>query len=151
MSGDGRLRLADLVSDSAAGGASRAARRTALLATRLYFERPRPPAAPGFLVARTDEGPLIAVFTSVSGLALYAGACDWASTTVEDLVGLLPDGVRALVDPLGEQPLVLDGEVLRALVEDAAEVAVPAPATRSDRPLPSVGALNAEHQEGVGG
>ncbi|WP_432040276.1 SseB family protein [Streptomyces cucumeris] len=82
----------------------------ALRATRLYFQRPE---NPGFLVSETPEGgPLVAVFTTVEGLARFAGACSWASTTAEDLVGLLPEGVRALVDPLGERPFLLDAGVL---------------------------------------
>ncbi|ADI12329.1 hypothetical protein SBI_09211 [Streptomyces bingchenggensis BCW-1] len=36
------------------------------------------------------------------------------STTVEDLVDLLPEGVRALVDPLGPRAFVLDTEAVRA-------------------------------------
>lgn len=66
------------------------------------------------LVSETAEaGPLVPVFTSVEGLARFAGACGWASTTVEDLVGLLPEGVRALVDPLGKRPFLLDARTLR--------------------------------------
>ncbi|WP_037862489.1 hypothetical protein [Streptomyces sp. NRRL S-237] len=45
-------------------------------------------------------------------LALFAGA--GASTTVADIVELLPEGVRSLVDPLGERPFLLDVEALRA-------------------------------------
>ncbi|WP_236669472.1 SseB family protein [Streptomyces antimycoticus] len=83
----------------------------ALRKARLYFQRPE---EPGFLVSETAEGgPLVPVFTSVEGLARFAGACGWASTTVEDLVGLLPEGVRALVDPLGERPFLLDARTLR--------------------------------------
>ncbi|MFD8384817.1 SseB family protein [Streptomyces sp. NPDC059679] len=83
----------------------------ALRGARLYFQRPE---TPGFLVSETAEaGPLVPVFTSIDGLARFAGACGWASTTVEDLVGLLPEGVRALVDPLGKQPFLLDAQTLR--------------------------------------
>ncbi|WAP55277.1 SseB family protein [Streptomyces sp. S465] len=83
----------------------------ALRKRRLYFQRPE---NPGFLVSETAEGgPLVPVFTSLQGLALFAGACGWASTTAEDLVGLLPEGVRALVDPLGEHPFLLDARTLR--------------------------------------
>ncbi len=83
----------------------------ALRKARLYFQRPE---EPGFLVSETaEDGPLVPVFTSVEGLARFAGACGWASTTVEDLVGLLPEDVRALVDPLGERPFLLDARTLR--------------------------------------
>ncbi|WP_247616984.1 SseB family protein [Streptomyces sp. MK37H] len=83
----------------------------ALRKARLYFQRPE---EPGFLVSETaEDGPLVPVFTSIEGLARFAGACGWASTTVEDLVGLLPEGVRALVDPLGERPFLLDARTLR--------------------------------------
>ncbi|MER7795580.1 SseB family protein [Streptomyces sp. NPDC097640] len=91
----------------------------ALRKARLYFQRPE---EPGFLVSETAEaGPLVPVFTSLEGLARFAGACGWASTTVEDLVGLLPEGVRALVDPLGKRPFLLDAEVLRAVDTGGAE------------------------------
>ncbi|MEU7243781.1 SseB family protein [Streptomyces sparsogenes] len=83
----------------------------ALRKARLYFQRPE---NPGFLVSETEEaGPLVPVFTSLEGLARFAGACGWASTTVEDLVELLPEGVRALVDPLGERPFLLHARTLR--------------------------------------
>lgn len=83
----------------------------ALRGARLYFQRPEDP---GFLVSETAEGgPFVPVFTSLEGLARFAGACGWASTTAEDLVGLLPEGVRALVDPLGEHPFLLDARTLR--------------------------------------
>ncbi|AUA14695.1 SseB family protein [Streptomyces sp. SID8382] len=83
----------------------------ALRGARLYFQRPEDP---GFLVSETaEDGPFVPVFTSLEGLARFAGACGWASTTAEDLVGLLPEGVRALVDPLGERPFLLDARTLR--------------------------------------
>ncbi|QKV97928.1 SseB family protein [Streptomyces sp. NA02950] len=87
----------------------------ALREARLYFQRPE---KPGFLVSETgDAGAIVPVFTSIPGLARFAGACSWASTSVEDLVGLLPEGVRALVDPLGERPFLLDARVLREAAE----------------------------------
>ncbi|WP_307821719.1 SseB family protein [Streptomyces coffeae] len=57
---------------------------------------------------------MVPVFTSVERLALFAGVCAWASTTVEDLVQLLPAGARALVDPLGPRMFMLDAVALRA-------------------------------------
>ncbi|MEU4894403.1 SseB family protein [Streptomyces sp. NPDC044780] len=91
----------------------------ALRKRRLYFQRPE---NPGFLVSETAEGgPLVPVFTSLQGLALFAGACGWASTTAEDLVDLLPEGVRALVDPLGEHPFLLDARTLRDAEGQGAE------------------------------
>lgn len=70
-------------------------------------------------MAETVEGPVVPVFTSWEGLALFAGACEWASTTAEDLAGLLPEGVRALVDPLGPRPFVLDAVLANAPAEAA--------------------------------
>lgn len=90
---------------------SRAELLAAVRSARLYFQRPE---KPGFLVSETEGGPVVPVFTSWEGLALFAGACGWASTTVEDLVELLPEGVRALVDPLSDRPYLLDAAALHA-------------------------------------
>ncbi|MDX3227042.1 SseB family protein [Streptomyces sp. ME19-01-6] len=107
----GNASLADLVRQETAAQLSEREKWAALRKARLYFQRPE---NPGFLVSETAEaGPLVPVFTSVEGLARFAGACGWASTTAEDLVGLLPEGVRALVDPLGERPFLLDAQTLR--------------------------------------
>jgi hypothetical protein len=107
----GGERLADLVRQETAARMSEREKWAALRKARLYFQRPE---NPGFLVSETAEaGPLVPVFTSLEGLARFAGACGWASTTAEDLVGLLPEGVRALVDPLGERPFLLDAQTLR--------------------------------------
>ncbi|UNS98618.1 SseB family protein [Streptomyces tubbatahanensis] len=103
------MSLRDLVRDATVARLSPAEKLAQLRTVRLYFRRPE---TPGFLVAETSEGPVVPVFTSWERLALFAGACGWASTTAEDLVGLLPEGVRALVDPLGEQPFLLDGTTL---------------------------------------
>ncbi|GAA2090936.1 hypothetical protein GCM10009801_56270 [Streptomyces albiaxialis] len=107
------MSLRELVEGERVAGMSAAERLDAVRAMRLYFQRPE---EPGFLVAETEGGPLVPVFTSWERLALFAGACDWASTTAEDLVELLPEGVRALVDPLGPEPgpFLLDPEALRA-------------------------------------
>ncbi|MEV6398062.1 SseB family protein [Streptomyces sp. NPDC051907] len=88
---------------------SRSERLAALRSARLYFQRPD---EPGFFVCETEEGPVVPVFTSWEALGLFAGPCAWASTTVEDLVELLPEGVRALVDPLGPRAFVLNAEAL---------------------------------------
>ncbi|MGY0056283.1 SseB family protein [Streptomyces sp. LZ34] len=85
---------------------------------RLYFQRPE---EPGFLVSETEEGAVVPVFSSLERLALFAGPCAWASTTVEDLVELLPEGVRALVDPLGPRTVVLDAEAVRTMDAGGAE------------------------------
>ncbi|MDW6061311.1 SseB family protein [Streptomyces sp. FXJ1.4098] len=107
----GKASLADLVRQETAAQLSEREKWAALRKARLYFQRPE---NPGFLVSETAEaGPLVPVFTSIEGLARFAGACGWASTTVEDLVGLLPEGVRALVDPLGKHPFLLDAQTLR--------------------------------------
>ncbi|WP_432070587.1 SseB family protein [Streptomyces sp. AA1529] len=103
------MSLRDLVHDTAVARMSTSERLDRLRAARLYFQRPE---NPGFLVAETVDGPVVPVFTSWEQLALFAGVCDWASTTAEDLVELLPDGVRALVDPLGEHPFLLDADRL---------------------------------------
>lgn len=104
------MTLADLVRQEAAARMSEAEKLEAARATRLYFQRPE---QPGFLVSQTESGPLVPLFTSVERLALFAGACAWASTTVADILELLPEGVRALVDPLSERPFLLDVEALR--------------------------------------
>ncbi|MEU5109420.1 SseB family protein [Streptomyces sp. NPDC021354] len=115
----GRESLADLVRQETAAQLSEQEKRVALREARLYFQRPE---NPGFLVSETAEaGPLVPVFTSLEGLARFAGACGWASTTVEDLVGLLPEGVRALVDPLGKRPFLLDAKILTAMGAGGAE------------------------------
>ncbi|WP_251982774.1 SseB family protein [Streptomyces violaceusniger] len=89
----------------------RSERLAALRSARLYFQRPD---EPGFLVSDTAQGPVVPVFTSLERLALFAGPCGWASTTVEDLVELLPEGVCALVDPLSPRAFVLDTEALQS-------------------------------------
>ncbi|MFJ1746964.1 SseB family protein [Streptomyces sp. NPDC088116] len=106
----GRMTLADLVRQEASSRMSGAEKLAAARATRLYFQRPE---QPGFLVSETEAGPLVPLFTSVERLALFGGACAWASTTVADIIELLPEGVQALVDPLGERPFLLDMEALR--------------------------------------
>ncbi|MDJ1136638.1 SseB family protein [Streptomyces iconiensis] len=105
------MSLRDLVRDETAARMSPAERLAASRSVRLYFQQPE---SPGFLVSETEEGPVVPVFTSFAGLALFAGECAWASTTVADLVELLPEGVRALVDPLGPRAFLLDAEALRA-------------------------------------
>ncbi|MFC9751814.1 SseB family protein [Streptomyces sp. NPDC056921] len=106
----GRMTLADLVRQETTARMSEAEKLKAARATRLYFQRPE---QPGFLVSETEAGPVVPLFTSVRHLALFAGACPWASSTVADIIELLPDGVTALVDPLGERPFLLDVEALR--------------------------------------
>lgn len=103
------MSLRDLVRDEIAASMSPSERLAALRSARLYFQRPD---EPGFLVCETEGGPVVPVFTSLEALGLFAGHCGWASTTVADLVELLPEGVRALVDPLGPRTFVLDAEVL---------------------------------------
>jgi len=106
------MSLRDLVREETVARMSRAERLAALRSARVFFQRPD---EPGFLVSETEEGSVVPVFTSWEGLALFAGPCQWASTTVEDLVELLPEGVRALVDPLGPRAWVLEGEMFREL------------------------------------
>ncbi|GAA2636976.1 hypothetical protein GCM10009863_61990 [Streptomyces axinellae] len=102
--------MRELVRGEAVARMSRAERLAATRSARLYFQRPE---KPGFFVSETVDGPVVPVFTSWEALALFAGPCEWASTTAADLVELLPEGVRALVDPLGPHTFVLDAEVLR--------------------------------------
>ncbi|WLQ34024.1 SseB family protein [Streptomyces castrisilvae] len=103
------MSLRDLLRNEMFASMSCSEQMAALRSARLYFQRPE---SPGFLVSETTEGSVVPVFTSVEALGLFAGPCKWASTTVEDLVELLPPGVRALVDPLGRRPLVLDAQTL---------------------------------------
>ncbi|MFE2447209.1 SseB family protein [Streptomyces melanosporofaciens] len=113
------MTLADLVRQETAARLTEREKWAALRTARLYFQRPE---HPGFLISETAEGgPLVPVFTSLEGLALFAGACGWASTTVEDLVDLLPEGVRALVDPLGERPFLLDARTLHDAEDQKAD------------------------------
>ncbi|MEU8741835.1 SseB family protein [Streptomyces halstedii] len=116
---DGRggtgMSLRDLVRDEAMAQMTPAERLAQLSSARLYFQRPE---SPGFIVSETVDGPIVPVFTSWEGLALFAGVCEWASTTAEDLVDLLPEGVRALVDPLGSNPFLLE----TLMLEEPAEV-----------------------------
>ncbi|MBI0377498.1 SseB family protein [Streptomyces albiflaviniger] len=105
------MSLRDLIRDEMAAPRVRSERLAALRSARLYFQRPD---EPGFLVSETKQGPVVPVFTSLERLALFAGPCGWASTTVEDLVELLPEGMRALVDPLGPRAFVLDTEALQS-------------------------------------
>ncbi|MFC0601657.1 SseB family protein [Streptomyces palmae] len=105
------MSLRDLVRDEIVASMSPSERLAAMRSARLYFQRPE---EPGFLVAETEDGPVVPVFTSLERLALFAGVCEWASTSVSDLAELLPEGVRALVDPLGPQTFVLDTEAVRA-------------------------------------
>lgn len=104
--------LDDLVREATKARMSGAQRAAAVRGARLYFQRPE---TPGFLVSETVEGPVVPVFTSWEELGLFAGPCAWASTTLEDLVELLPEGVRALVNPLSQMAFVLDAELLRSI------------------------------------
>jgi hypothetical protein len=117
LEGEG-VSLRDLVLAETAARMSAAERLALKRTARLYFQRP---SEPGFFVSETEGGPMVPVFTSWEKLALFAGACEWASTTVADLVELLPEGVRALVDPLEPHAFVLDAEALR---EPGAEAGV---------------------------
>lgn len=103
------MSLRDLLRDEMFTSMSRSERMAAFRAARLYFQRPD---VPGFLVCETEEGPVVPVFTSCEALGLFAGPCGWASTTVEDLVELLPQDVRALVNPLSPRAFVLDARAL---------------------------------------
>ena len=103
------MSLRDLVRDETVMSMSRSERLAAVRSARLYFQRPQ---EPGFLVCETEEGPVVPVFTSLGGLALFAGTCGWASTTVVDLVELLPENLCVLVDPLGPRTFVLDPDAL---------------------------------------
>ncbi|KUL45620.1 hypothetical protein ADL28_37030 [Streptomyces violaceusniger] len=105
------MSLRDLIRDEMAASRPRSERLAALRSARLYFQRPD---EPGFLVSDTEQGPVVPVFTSLERLALFAGPCGWASTTVADLTELLPEDVRALVDPLGPQAFVLNTEALQS-------------------------------------
>ena len=117
------MSLRELVEQETVTRMTSAERFAQLRSLRLYFRRPE---HPGFFVSETVEGPMVPVFTSWEGLALFAGACEWASTSAEDVLELLPEGVSALVDPLGPHPFVLDAAVAAAsagLSETGPEVA----------------------------
>ncbi|MGW6914504.1 hypothetical protein ACWGB8_11880 [Kitasatospora sp. NPDC054939] len=94
-----------------AGGATEQQTERAFRAATLWFQRPE---RPGFLAVDADGGPLIAVHSSLEQLVRHAGACDWASTSGDDLLDLLPSGHRLLLDPLGPDPQLIDPAGWRA-------------------------------------
>ncbi|GAA2506611.1 hypothetical protein GCM10010406_49040 [Streptomyces thermolineatus] len=71
------------------------------LRSTVYFQRPE---EPGFLAVGEPGSGMIPVFSSLAELARFAGACAWASTIGEDLLGLAPAGFVFLLDPLGRHP-----------------------------------------------
>ncbi|WP_229843705.1 SseB family protein [Streptomyces chryseus] len=93
--------------------------REALLRGRWYFQRPE---RPGFMAIGQPESAVIPAFSSPGELARFAGACEWFSTTGEDLMTLLPEGHGLVVDLAGANPQLLPAEMLAPLrVEDAAD------------------------------
>ncbi|UUV32265.1 SseB family protein [Amycolatopsis roodepoortensis] len=61
---------------------ARRPRRTALLVTELG-----------------DRGRWTVVFSSLDRLAVHAGECDYLSTTGDDFMELVPEGVAVMLDP----------------------------------------------------
>ncbi len=99
------------------------------LRTRVYCERPE---VPGFLTVIAPDSPaadasprsrildlatatvpeppqarLVPVFTSLEQFQLFTGGGAWFSTTGTDLLGLLPPGVDAWLDPAAEHTVRL--------------------------------------------
>ncbi|WP_262070654.1 MULTISPECIES: SseB family protein [Streptomyces] len=141
------MSLHDLVRQEAVARMTRGQRLDQLRALRLYFQRPE---QPGFLVSETVEGPVVPVFTSWERLALFAGACAWASTTAEDLMELLPEGVRALVDPLGPRPFLLDAAMADVSGEDVEPAGGVKPAEDKEPAEDAEPVGGAEPADGVG-
>ncbi len=112
-------KLADQVLPAAATQVSERERRATLPEPQLHLQRPKEPGRP---VTQTVEvWPVALAFTSMERLPLFAGAREWAPTTVEDRAGPLPEGVGALVDPSDEGPSPLAAEALRAAGTGIAE------------------------------
>jgi hypothetical protein len=84
----------------------------ALLRGRWFFQRGN---RPGFVAVGEPGAEAVPIFSSSQQLARYAGACEWASTTGEDLFGLLPEDCGLVVDPAGPAPRYLPAEVLSGL------------------------------------
>lgn len=86
--------------------------REALLRGRWYFQRGE---SPGFVAVGEPGAALIPTFSSPTELVRYAGACEWFSTTGEDLMTLLPEGYGLVVDVAGSDPQLLPAESLTEL------------------------------------
>lgn len=74
---------------------ARRLRRTALLVTELG-----------------DRGRWTVVFSSLERLAMHAGECDSLSTTGDDFMELVPEGVAAMLDPDDEHRFPVFSKVL---------------------------------------
>ena len=86
--------------------------RDALLRGRWYFQRGE---SPGFVATGEPGAAVIPMFSSPTELVRYAGACQWFSTTGEDLMTLLPEGYGLVVDLAGSDPQLLPAELLAEL------------------------------------
>ncbi|AUI58984.1 hypothetical protein B1H26_21870 [Amycolatopsis sp. BJA-103] len=63
----------------------------------------RRPPRPALLVAELGAmGRWTLVFSSLGRLALHAGECDYLSTTGEDFIELVPEGIAVMLDPYDE-------------------------------------------------
>jgi hypothetical protein len=77
----------------------------AFLEATFYCQAPQ---HPGFLATQTPVGPVIAVFTSETGLTRHCGPCRWFSTSGADLLATAPVGHRFVIDPGSRHQLVVD-------------------------------------------
>ncbi|WP_107504164.1 SseB family protein [Embleya scabrispora] len=89
---------------------------SALLAARLYCERPE---RVGFAAIGPPGGGVVPVFTSEEQLALFVrGGCDWFATEGADLLRLLPPGYDIAVDLAGPRPVRLRASLWNAEAAD---------------------------------
>ena len=56
----------------------------------------------------------VAMYSSLTTLALLAGECDWASAAGRDLLQLVPEGYGVVLDPTGPHPAVLPAKAIRS-------------------------------------
>lgn len=102
---DDASRLEREISRLLAGEGDPPALLAALIAARLYCERPE---QVGFAVLGPAGGGVVPVFTSEEQLALFTrGAGDWFATDGGDLLRLLPPGYDIAIDLAGPQPVRL--------------------------------------------
>ncbi|MGC0423077.1 SseB family protein [Embleya sp. AB8] len=97
--------LEDEISRLLAGEGEPPALLAALLAARLYCERPE---QVGFAAIGPPGGGVVPVFTSEEQLARFVqGPCEWFATDGADLVRLLPPGYDIAIDLAGPRPVRL--------------------------------------------
>ncbi|HEX3814945.1 MAG TPA: SseB family protein [Mycobacteriales bacterium] len=87
--------------------AADAAQRLLDTFTRATVFSPAPP-TPGVTVLESAGLEIVPVFSDLRLLARFNGPGAWFGTSGLDLLGLLPVGVRVVLDPNGPHPLLID-------------------------------------------